>query len=281
MNRFTLIAMVCVMLMLLCKTEAKCRRRELRNLRRELEDKVRSTRGLAANFLRAGFHDCITATRSKPGSGCNGSLRFELQERGNGRLNLAIDTLRPLVEKSCIGWADAIMLAVEATMRVTGGPRVRLVNFFVPRKDATEADVVAGQLPSPRSDYNTLKSFYERKGLSERDLVSSSVGGHALGGFRRGGGDVQPFTPSQERVTNEYAINLVRKTLRNESNADGFNTLDSDDALVSDAVGLQLLTRYAGWNGRRFRPRVPRVFRQDFGSFLVRMSRISDKNVLE
>lgn len=135
----------------------------------------------AAGLLRAGFHDCITATMSKSGSGCNGSLRLgtELRYKGNIRMSRTIAFLRPIQRTSFVSWADLFQLGVERAMVKTGGPNVFLGGG---RRDANSAD--ENTLPGEKTSYSTLKTFFKNNGFNVRQMVVAQVGGHAIGKFK-------------------------------------------------------------------------------------------------
>lgn len=241
---------------------------------------------LIAAFVRAAFHDCITATPDKPTSGCNGSLRLaeEINNANNARLAPAIAQVTDAVTGTCVSVADGIQLAMVVSLAMAGGPDVsaEVVDAANPRVDATIADTVDGQLPDRNSNFATLASFYASKGLSETDLVSSSAGAHSIGGFR-GRGGVLPFTNDANTVSPGYSRNLISFS-ETGNHIDGFNTLRSDRALVTNADALDKLRMYSGCtvaaegcdqnasNGLA-------LLNAEFKDFLIKMSRMTGLTV--
>lgn len=221
---------------------------------------VKRNKRLAAAFIRATFHDCVTFTRNRRGSGCNGSLRLrkELAFSQNSGLNVLFNQLELIVRKSCISMADAITIGVEVSLKLTGGPSVSLGRN---RKDAVLPDSLSGQLPGI-SDFQTVKRFYGRKGLNVRDLVVSHVGGHALGRFFN-----KKFTPNENHFDNGYAINLLHffKTRRL---LPGFNVLRSDRALVEHHEGLKWIRIYANRHSGN------KALNRDFNAFLLKIQKM-------
>lgn len=275
------------------------RRTAMRDVFRDLKRRIRADRSLAAVFLRAAFHDCITATPDKPDSGCNGSLQFELARSGNNRLQPFLDTLsasrRLVTNGRCVSIADGIQIGVGAALRIVAKVRVKSTDMWdarVPRKDATTADS-DGQLPSAAFNYQQVVDFYARKGFSEDDAVISTVGGHAIGGF--GGRSFVPETAMMEAtgtkrvtITTMYAENLVNRTSRGVGNAPGFSTLPSDSALITDEHGRRVLEQMSGFNdefqedgsGPKFdREQGVLLLKRRFTRFLLRMSRLSGETV--
>lgn len=85
-------------------------------VRFSIRDAMNANTRLIPGFIRATFHDCIPAVKSKPESGCNGSLRFalELAVAGNARLSPVIDELRRILgTDSCVSYADAIQIGTD------------------------------------------------------------------------------------------------------------------------------------------------------------------------
>lgn len=262
----------------LCTTER--RRDEIPTLSREFERRINQDPRLIAGFVRAAFHDCITATANIPNSGCNGSLRLraELNNNNNRRLRSPVQTIEDVVGSYCMSVADGIQLAMATALRMerTNGPDVvaEVVDPANPRVDANTPDRVNGQLPNRNHRFSQLLAFYSRKGFRKTDLVSSCAGGHSFGGFTRarGGGGVRNFTPDRNQMSSSYARNLFRRS-STRNNGRGFNTLNSDEALITDRVALNLLQRYSS-NAAGLR-RLKRHFRL----FLIRVSRLNGRTV--
>lgn len=274
-----------------CANLRKHQRRNANNaLFHRLRGKIRRRPVLAAVFLRAAFHDCITAQPTKPGSGCNGSLRLELNDRNNRRLRPFVHALnnvrREVRNGFCISVADGIQIGMAAALRHVGGPDVKNLVWdnARPRADANEPDDVK-ELPEGGFTFSQTVAFYRRKGFSVEDAVVSNVGGHALGGFRpRSGGRVLPFVPGTTFST-LYAENLVNRSVTKGGNAPGFNTLPSDSAFISNEQGRAILRKLSGSGAKGAgtvtfdRTKGLQALSAKFKKFLIRQSRLTDRTV--
>ena len=133
-----------------------CSRRgnDIRALYRELRDIAEADDAMLAGFLRAAFQDCVTARSQKVTTGCNGSLKFELDDPRNDRLKPVVSRIEQvLVSHPCISLADGIKIAFAAASITakSGGILGDVVDFSVARKDATEGDYVdVGIVGRPR-----------------------------------------------------------------------------------------------------------------------------------
>lgn len=211
-----------------------------------------------AAFIRAGFHDCVATTPRKPDSGCNGSLRFELQNPNNVRLVSGVNKIVSTTDElaPCVSYADAFMLAYTAAFAVGGNNVLKwdgLVDPSNPRTDSETGDFSDDQgnidLPDPFTfDFNVLLKFYTDRGMNAEDLVISTVVGHSLGGFDDpfdNADTVFPFTPRNDFVSSLYAVNLLNGYITGTGNLEGFNMLPSDLALATDAQGREILADLA------------------------------------
>lgn len=256
-----------------------------------LISQMQSNPSLIPVFIRAAFHDCVPATSTKPGSGCNGSLQFELDDPANNRLDPFVPAVQSARSSStltnCVSVADSIQIGLSAALYISHGIDLRSTGIFSsshPREDATGPDD-PGQLPHFVWDYPTIADYYASKGFSEAEMVASCVGGHALGGFQVPGKPVSPFTPAKQFST-LYAENLVIRSVKKIGNAPGFHTLPSDDAFITNPKGISLLAQFSGYFGRISmghlffsRPHGMAHLRATFTRFLIKNSRLSDKTV--
>lgn len=242
----------------------RARAGEVKAMYQIFRDKAESSGVLAAGFIRAAFHDCVTANPNDPDSGCNGSLKFEVTDINNLRLAPTMKEIESVQEgHPCISLADSILIAYSAASQKLRGGNVlkRLVDLRGEgRKDAAGPDFALGDdgaqllnadgnpfitLPNPgdRSWANQL-AFYENKLLTANDLVASLVVGHSVGGFQvPNGGPFLLFTEtSPERVNGDYCgALLVRQERSLAGNLPRFNFLPSDLSLIDDAAGVNLL----------------------------------------
>lgn len=259
----------------------------------------------AAQYIRAGFHDCATARKEDPLSGCNGSLKFELPAvegdqsdpfAANLRLKdtvADIESVREIFQ--CLSLADSILIAYAAGARVSKAARrdllKELVNEDNPRVDRGEADFHDGFLDLPSALEATFAgqmAFYSRKGFTEQDFVVSLVVGHSVGGFApfAQSSPVLPFTePSVHLVNGDYCGALL--AARTEVFGPGkspaglialprFNFLPSDFS-ISDGAGLEIMKKYCAIDipdktnyALKF-TEDKQAYQEDFGKFSVKM----------
>lgn len=233
---------------------------DIRKMHKEFRRITFTNPALSPAFMRAAFHDCITAHSSNELSGCNGSLKFELNDGGNSRLDGAVRVIEKLRMKKfpCISFADALQIAFAASSNVNrAGVRLKdVVDFKYGRVDVSEADFFNNEeqldLPGPLSQsWDAQLAFYESKGFSAEDMVISLVVGHSIGGFSEivfnanqepvKTGRIIKFTEvSPNKVNADFCGNMLMKK-RFGQNMPTFNTLPSDDALIGTNQGLSLL----------------------------------------
>lgn len=255
---------------------ASVRESEIQAITEDLRQRIESDSTLIAQFVRASFHDCITATTNNPNSGCNGSLRLngEITNNNNNRLANAVAHVQQVVASTCMSVADGIQLAMAVALQLssTGGPDIisQIVDPRNPRVDASVPDRVNGELPGRNDNFDEQVQFYTRKGFTVRDLVASCAGAHSLGGIQRRG-QIAPFTTDRGSVSEIYSENLVQMSTSG-TNRPGFNTLNSDEALVTNADALDILRSYINPGGVT-------ELNADFGIFLIKMSRLSGTTV--
>lgn len=239
---------------------------------------------LIPKFVRAAFHDCITATSDIADSGCNGSLRLdsEINDPNSAQIEDAITLLDTvLAGQTCVSYADAIQIGMKAAMGIASGgtfPNFR-IRENIP--DATDADDVT-QIPGRADTFVQLKTLYEGKGFTSEELVASLVGGHALGRFFNVAGTTSlDFTTTPFAFNIDYATNLVQR-IDSGSNLAGFNTLAADSNLLDDAEAVGYLKYFAGqvgttddYNAMTGRIRLTKVFSR----FLQKLSFLTSADV--
>lgn len=265
------------------------RQAELSTIESYIRGNMTARNALMPMFVRAAFHDCVTATADKPLSGCNGSLRLaeELSNANNGRLRAAITTIEDTVGPFCMSVADGIQFAGAIAVRAAGGPDVinEIIDVNNPRVDVDEADTVDNELPDRDSNFAELVAFYARKSMSMADLVSSSAGGHSLGGVQQDDNTVSRFTRDSRAISNSYALNLVQRTFTGQ-NVNGFFTLNSDWTLTSDPSSLALLRMYAGCKTAAEDDCQPDAavglanLNNDFASYLLKISKLTGASLV-
>ncbi|CAK9329027.1 unnamed protein product [Citrullus colocynthis] len=148
---------------------------------------ARSNPSLGAQLLRLQFHDCFVR-------GCDASILLdtvgtnpsEKDARPNQSLLGfdAIDKIKFEVEKACRGvvsCADILALAARDAVSFPFKNRPQWP-VLTGRRDGTvsRSSEVTGNIPSPFSDFATLKQLFQKKGLTVTDLVILS-GAHTIG----------------------------------------------------------------------------------------------------
>ncbi|XP_051127922.1 peroxidase 24 [Andrographis paniculata] len=266
-------------------------------------EKVRNDATLGAKLLRLHYHDCFV-------TGCDGSILLDTvvgknQSEKDAGPNLSlggfdvIDAIKDRVEEECPGIVScADILALAARDAILFSVRRPLWNVLTGRKDSKISLLsnVAGNLPSPFSNFSTLLNIFSNNGLDFTDLVALS-GAHTIGVAHCGAisrrlfnftgrGDADPsLDPS-------YAAELRRQC---PNPADRATTVDMDPdtpsefdpnyfAAVAQNKGLfqsdaALLTNQASAALVR-RLQSPAAFFSQFSDSMEKMGRIAgDANV--
>ncbi|GAQ79820.1 L-ascorbate peroxidase [Klebsormidium nitens] len=136
----------------------------------------------AGNLLRLAFHDSGTFNGRLGTGGANGSIAFETSQSANGGLLFGVNLMKRIKKKIDaqspvpIGFADLVALAGARSVKVTGGPDIKIP---VGRPDVTVADP-PGMLPSETLTADGLKKLFADNGYSVQDLVALS-GAHTIG----------------------------------------------------------------------------------------------------
>ncbi|XP_022138759.1 LOW QUALITY PROTEIN: peroxidase 24-like [Momordica charantia] len=258
---------------------------------------ARSNPALGAQLLRLQFHDCFVR-------GCDGSIllntvggnQSEKEARPNQSLFgfEAIDEIKSEVEKACPGvvsCADILTLAARdaVSFPFKNQPRWPVLTG---RRDGriSQSSEVAGNIPSPFSDFATLKQIFEKKGLTANDLVILS-GGHTIGvahcgTFSRrlynftGKGDADPLLdPKYADMLRRQCPNPANTSITVEMDPRSSHSFDSkyfkiltqkkglfqsDAALLTDVVSSRLVGQL----------RNPLVFSFRFADSMLKMSAI-------
>ncbi|XP_050238073.1 peroxidase 43-like [Mercurialis annua] len=135
---------------------------------------------IAAKLLRLFFHDCFV-------QGCDGSILVDDGER-NAREHLGvggfevIENAKTELEENCPGvvsCADIVALAARDAVFLSKGPFIEVPTG---RRDGLISEVgLAADLPDVDDSTEVLKSKFQHKGLSDKDLLLLSAGGHSIG----------------------------------------------------------------------------------------------------
>ncbi|XP_047323898.1 lignin-forming anionic peroxidase-like [Impatiens glandulifera] len=158
----------------------------LTTVRTSIRQAVSRERRMAASLIRLHFHDCFV-------QGCDASIlldeqatptseRNALPNKGSARGYEVIDNAKAQLENICPGvvsCADILSLAARDASFAVGGPSWTVK---LGRRDSTTADIDSANadLPSFKSSLDQLIQNFDRKGLTERDMVALS-GAHTIG----------------------------------------------------------------------------------------------------
>ncbi|GAB4851592.1 hypothetical protein Ancab_030993 [Ancistrocladus abbreviatus] len=150
------------------------------------QTKVSQNPELAPQLLRLHFHDCFVR-------GCDGSVLIdstpgnEAEKDAPPNLTLrgfeVIDEIKATLEEECPGIVScADILALAARDAVSYQYKWDLWTVLTGRKDGriSRAQEALENLPSPFSNFDTLKQNFANQGLNVVDLVTLS-GGHTIG----------------------------------------------------------------------------------------------------
>lgn len=148
--------------------------------------KAQSDATLGAKLLRVHYHDCFVR-------GCDASILLDTvgnnQSEKLARPNLSlsgfdiIDNIKSQIEQVCPGIVScADILALAARDSVSFPFKEPKWDVLTGRRDGkiSLATDVTGNLPSPFSNFATLKQLFANKGLTVNDLVVLS-GAHTIG----------------------------------------------------------------------------------------------------
>ncbi|XP_076915144.1 peroxidase 5-like [Bidens hawaiensis] len=231
---------------------------------------VTANPGMAAGIIRLYFHDCFVR-------GCDASLLLKKddseQDAGANRGTLRgleiIDQAKAKLEAACpktVSCSDILAFAARDSTNIVGG-----FSYDIPsgRRDGRVSKSGEVDLPGPGSDLESLKTAFEDKGLSVRDLVALS-GAHSIGRadcsfvasrlyFFNGNGTDPTLDPkfatilkkkcpmnqrsrtteldlvTPNRLDNQYYRNLKQQRV----------LFSSDEALVDSTVTAMAVTNYA------------------------------------
>ncbi|KAL2470005.1 Peroxidase 24 [Abeliophyllum distichum] len=148
--------------------------------------RARNDPKLGAKLLRVHYHGCFVR-------GCDASILLDTigtnQSEKDARPNLtlggfeAIDDIKSQIEKVCPGIVScADILALSARDAVSFPFKRPMWDVLTGRRDGRVSLIsdVSENLPSPFSDFSTLQTLFEMKGLNINDLVALS-GSHTIG----------------------------------------------------------------------------------------------------
>ncbi|GLJ29266.1 hypothetical protein SUGI_0577190 [Cryptomeria japonica] len=228
-----------------------------------VDQKFKETDVTVPGTLRLFFHDCFV-------EGCDGSVIIQstpdnkAEKDSEDNLSLegdGFDTViraKQAVEAECpntVSCADILTIAARDVLALVGGPGF---NVELGRRDGTisQAARVAGNLPKATFNFDQLLSLFQKKGLTQTDLVALS-GVHTLGfahcdqfSSRYTSNPIDPSLNKQyakqlQQICNsnrdpDFVVGLDPTTPRHFDNnyyqnlVAGKGLLSSDEALISD-----------------------------------------------
>ncbi|XP_031248550.1 peroxidase 43-like [Pistacia vera] len=253
--------------------------------------------GNPAVLLRLQFHDCFV-------KGCDGSILInngaEGERGARGNLGVGgyeiIEEAKKMLESVCPGvvsCADIVALAARDAVSLVNG---QFYEVPTGRRDGrVSSKSLAANLPDVDDSIQLLKSRFQQKGLSDRDLVLLSGGAHTIGltacffmqkrlyNFTPSGGSDPSIDPGFLRelkancpfngdpnvkipldpVTEFKFDDQVFVNIKN-----GFAVIASDARLYDDNNTRQILESYIG-SGQNFLA--------DFAKAMVKMGKIGVK----
>ncbi|XP_054803917.1 peroxidase 43 [Prosopis cineraria] len=267
-------------------------------VRSVVNDAVSSDPNMAAILLRLHFHDCFVA-------GCDGSILIENGEESEknafGHQGVrgfdVIERAKTELEQTCPGvvsCADIVALAARDAVVLANGP-----SYGVPtgRRDGLVSNKsLANEMPDVSDSIFQLKSKFQNKGLSPKDLVLLSAA-HTIGttacffmtrrlyNFMPGGGSDPSISPEflpvlKSRCPENGDVN-VRLAMDDGSEREfdkhilqniraGFAVLESDARLADDEDTRTVINSYFG-------PMFVPSFESEFVDSIVKMGQIGVK----
>ncbi|KMT09426.1 hypothetical protein BVRB_6g129010 [Beta vulgaris subsp. vulgaris] len=210
---------------------------------------------LSGPLLRMFFHDCFVR-------GCDASVLLDSPTNQAEKDSIPnqtlrgyeiIDRVKSALEMHCPGvvsCADIIALVSRDVVVQTGGVSWKVETG---RRDGRVSvlNEALSELPPPFFNITSLKSLFQRKGLSVKDLVVLS-GAHTIGisqcaAFTNrlynfsGTGDINSFDPTMDP---NYVAALRKKCIRNGPNV--FVEMDPGSSKVFDGHYYELVSKRRG-----------------------------------
>lgn len=211
----------------------------------EITNAMRNNPLFVPAFVRAAFHDCITATNDNPISGCNGSLRLreEKYDPRNDQLHIVTDLLATLVPGTCLSYADAIQTGMTIAINVASGGTFPNLNIRKNILDTHSPDTLT-DLPDNDTNFTTLNKLFLRKGFNTKQLIASILTAHSLERFFNGQ-QKQPNFTTPFVYSVHYATILVQR-IASGLNLQGFPTIGTDTNMLMSPEAVRVLKFFAG-----------------------------------
>ncbi|KAJ3079563.1 hypothetical protein HK102_003693 [Quaeritorhiza haematococci] len=194
----------------------------------EFNQIVSSCNGIAAEWIRASFHDAGTFDGNS--GGADGSLQFELQDAENFGLDGTISFFQGTKQRfPDVSMADIIDWGAITSIRACGGPDIP---FRAGRVDATSRNREGTLAGNPNTPIPELIAAFGRQGLSARDFVALSAGSHSVGGRRF---NADGFDGTPDRFDNEIFKRILTGTA----------TFASDNGLADNPTTRPIVEQFA------------------------------------
>ncbi|KAH8810339.1 heme peroxidase [Flagelloscypha sp. PMI_526] len=134
---------------------------------------------VAAQWVRAAYHDVGNADVGIGRGGLDASVRFELDRDENvgTAMTQTFHDFRLEQRPPYTGMADLLAMGVVFSYRVCGGPSIP---YRAGRVDATQAD--SPGVPKPDQDIDTHIAIFKRQGFSQSEMIALVACGHTMGG---------------------------------------------------------------------------------------------------
>ncbi|KAL0563179.1 hypothetical protein V5O48_018897 [Marasmius crinis-equi] len=158
--------------------------------------KLRDSSTVAAQWIRAAYHDMSTHNVEDGTGGLDGSIRFELTDRPQ---NVGVGMFFTIAELSnfetpYVSFADLLSMAAIAGYGSCGGPSVASIPFRAGRIDAPAAGPAT--VPEPQQDLESHIASFKRQGFTQSEMITLVACGHTVGGVRKI--DFETITPDQD-----------------------------------------------------------------------------------
>jgi hypothetical protein len=142
--------------------------------------KLTCNKNVAANWLRASFHDAFTFNATDGSGGNDGSILNELDFPGSRGLQI-------LPSIGGLNTADIVQLGAMVSVKTCGGPSIPFQMGRINALPGFQNNL--SNIPNAFFTWKKLEKTYANMGLNTVDMVTLTTGSHTLGGAHRA------FTP--------------------------------------------------------------------------------------
>lgn len=198
---------------------SNCTAQQYEQIGRELATLANNTQGLTLpQLVRLAFHSCGTWSASGRNAGCNGGwIQFpaDYTHTANVGLQPLITAVKQLKARfPCITFADLAAFGGAVAPEAAGGPPIA---WYPGRRDALSPGparpAYSARLPGAPLGSAGVASFYVNLGLTMRESVALTGGGHSFGGGHPNASGWDGYFTSEEDIwptpPNRYFLDLV------------------------------------------------------------------------